>query len=230
VFPLLRDGGGMSRVPAVCQVLARAGAHVDGVQLEPKLRGAYLHVLAGLASFADPDGTNARPSLRSLALRSGVSDRTVTRILAELEDDGEIVTYCRRRRGATPTWTIVMCQPCSDTVAEPGVARTDIVSELDPSTDAVSEPAEAVVTVGNALSQSSDMVSSVRTPRPSSSDTTSDNHPETTQEDHSGKKTSLSKGFPSGQADGEQAAVVEEYVEVDFDELRARIGPKRVAV
>jgi hypothetical protein len=223
----------VSGVPAVCQVLKRAGTALEvepgvWVQQEPKLRGAYLHVLAGLASFADPDGTNARPSVRSLALRSGVSERTVTRTLALLEADGEIVAYSRRRRGATTNWMIAMCQPCSDAMAEPDVATTDPVAEIHPSSDTVSEPPDALsrsVTVSNGLSQSSDMVSSVQTPRPLRSDTTPHNHPKTTHEDHLEKTSSLSNGFPSEQADGAtpewleevRARIADEYPELDAD-------------
>jgi len=55
-------------------------------------------VLSGLANHAGPDGRHAYPSVVRLSVYSGLTDRTVTRVLAELVTDG-LVSIVRQGGG-----------------------------------------------------------------------------------------------------------------------------------
>jgi hypothetical protein len=58
-------------------------------------------VLIALADYAHDDGTNAFPSVPTLARKARVDDRTVQRALRELEEAGELEQAGRTRSGVT---------------------------------------------------------------------------------------------------------------------------------
>ena len=64
--------------------------------------GAELLVLLAVADSAEDDGTNAWPSVATLAAKVRMSDRTVQRHLHALERTGQITV--ERQVGGTPGW------------------------------------------------------------------------------------------------------------------------------
>lgn len=72
-----------------------------------KARLANRLVLLALADYAHDDGTNAFPSVDTLAGKAGVDRRTVQRALADLEAAGEIAKTGATRRGVT-IWRLLL--------------------------------------------------------------------------------------------------------------------------
>jgi Helix-turn-helix domain len=75
-------------VPAALQVLRRS-----------ELRGPLRWVLAAIATFADPDGSNAFPSIERIAERAGMNEKTVRKYRSALLEQGELKIVGRRGKG-----------------------------------------------------------------------------------------------------------------------------------
>lgn len=67
------------------------------VRAHSRATGSARAILTALATYADPDGSNARPSVPTLMRDTGLSDATVRRGLRRLEQIREIV--CTKRGG-----------------------------------------------------------------------------------------------------------------------------------
>jgi hypothetical protein len=70
------------------------------VMTHSRQKGSHRLVLLIIANHAHGDGTNAFPSMRTLAAESLMSERQVIRIVAELERSGELIVERSRGRHA----------------------------------------------------------------------------------------------------------------------------------
>jgi hypothetical protein len=66
-----------------------------------KQSGGFLNVLLALADYAHDDGTEAHPSLATLAKKARMGERNARYCLRKLEDDGEIEATGKTSRGVT---------------------------------------------------------------------------------------------------------------------------------
>lgn len=111
------------------------------------------HVLQVLAEFANPDGTNARPSVLKIRYRTGYDERTVQRALRRLETAGLIVASGTVNGCTNYRLSLRMKRPASDLadlVAEKERAREAAAERKRRSrSKAVTEPDAATVTHPN---------------------------------------------------------------------------------
>lgn len=86
----------------------------DVLNARLNLGGSVKMVLLGLANHADPNGSNARPSIPRLSTYAEISDRSIQRALRDLEDPDQcglrgdacpasLIACDRRSRGGAPS-------------------------------------------------------------------------------------------------------------------------------
>ncbi len=71
-------------------------------------KGGALLLMLALADFAHDDGTNAYPSIATLARKTRMSDRQVQRIIQQCEKSGELVAYRSADGRSSTTYTVVL--------------------------------------------------------------------------------------------------------------------------
>ena len=107
-------------------------------------------VLLVLADKADEDGTNAWPSVATIAAESRLSERQAQRCLRNLEQTGQVVRHGRHRNGnqrhGTYVYDVVMSVPKGDILSAKGdihdIQRVTPMSP-DPSLEPPIEPLAA---------------------------------------------------------------------------------------
>lgn len=80
-------------------------------------RLAHRLVLLALADYAHDDGSNAHPSVKTLARKARVDERTVQRALADLVATGELVKTGQTKHGVS-IWTL---RPGGDNLSPEGL-------------------------------------------------------------------------------------------------------------
>lgn len=70
-------------MPISAHIMAEIAAH-------SKTRGSARHLLLTIASYANPNGRGAYPSMQTLAADTGLSERHIQRVLRSLETSGDL--------------------------------------------------------------------------------------------------------------------------------------------
>lgn len=130
-------------------------------------------VMLGIASHADADGNNAWPTHATLALYASATERTVIRLLAELEQDGMLVierhgggTLRRTAEGRRPNLYSITAKGMDGNVTQLEPELGDILSELGDIGDELGDMTPRVA-CDDATGKSSPE-SPVESPRPAS--------------------------------------------------------------
>lgn len=128
-------------------------------------------VMLGIASHADADGNNAWPTHATLALYASATERTVIRLLAELEQDGMLVierhgggTLRRTVEGRRPNLYSITAKGMDGNVTQLEPELGDIPSELGDIGDELGDMTPRVA-CDDAMGKSSPE-SPVESPRP----------------------------------------------------------------
>jgi hypothetical protein len=99
-----------------------------------KHKGSALLVLLMIANHAHADGTNAFPSLATLAKECRMSDRQITRIIQTLEASGE-VNIARSAGRSSHRYSVVMSKPIVQSNPDILSGSPEInLSQMSPST------------------------------------------------------------------------------------------------
>lgn len=94
-------------------------------------RGTDLLVLLALADFADDDGTNAWPSIETLAKKCRQDRRTVQRTLVKLEDAGLVKVARNAGPGGVNRYVVAMPKPAVEAAPEPSTGGGDLPGVAD---------------------------------------------------------------------------------------------------
>ncbi|HEV7492535.1 helix-turn-helix domain-containing protein [Baekduia sp.] len=139
----------------------------------PRHGGAKRAVLVALAWHADNNGEDAFPSQETWASKAGMGERSLRRIVAALEADGEIERDGHRPGGGTVRWRIVgLAGPANS-------GRTD-----DPANGGRTDPADVGRTTNEIRSGQrapSGPANGRRSVRPTGADNTSLTGPDTSE-------------------------------------------------
>lgn len=84
---------------------------MHAVRARSRARGGARAVLLVIASYADPDGTGARPSVTTIAEAAGIAPRSVRRHVRALEELGELVVVERGTGRRASRYTITVDDP-----------------------------------------------------------------------------------------------------------------------
>lgn len=90
-------------------------------------RLAHRLVMVALADYAHDDGTNAFPSVPTIARKARVDERTVQRALRELEEAGELRATGKTRSGVA-IWTLT---PGGDKLSPEGLGNGSVTGSGD---------------------------------------------------------------------------------------------------